>query len=299
MSEVLSFDGRVAIVTGAGRGLGRVHALSLAERGAQVVVNDLGPSDDGSTPAAQSVADEIVAAGGEAVANTESVATPEGGQAIVDTALNAFGRVDIVVNNAGILRDKTFHNLAPEDIRSVIDVHLLGAFWVTQPAFALMRQQGYGRIVMTTSAAGLFGNFGQTNYAAAKAGLVGLARALAQEGRKRGVNVNVFAPIARTRMTDELLGSAKELLAPELASPAAIWLCHEECPVTGHIISSFGGRVASVFVGVSEGVILQDPRPEDVRDSFEAIQARGEFVVPRTTTQELRLLLDAKGVALT
>ena len=295
MTEQLTFDGRVAIVTGAGRGLGRVHALAFASRGAKVVINDIGPSDDGRTTAAEAVAAEINDAGGDAVVSSDSVTTPEGGEAIVATALDAFGRVDVLVNNAGILRDKAFHNLEPDDVRAVIDVHLLGAFWVTQPAFRHMREQGYGRVVMTTSAAGLFGNFGQTNYAAAKAGLIGLARSLAHEGRKKGVLVNVFAPIARTRMTDELLGPARELLAPELASPAAIWLASEACSLTGQIISSFGGRFATAFVGVSEGVVLDEPTPEAVCEAAELINRVGDFVVPRTTTQELRLLLDAKA----
>lgn len=296
MPATLSFDGRVAIVTGAGRGLGRVHALTLAERGARVVVNDLGPSDDGTGSAAQSVADEITAAGGEAIASTASVATPEGGQDIVRAATDGFGRVDILINNAGFLRDRSFHNITPEEIRSVIDVHLVGAFWVTQPAYALMREQGFGRIVMTTSGAGLFGNFGQTNYAAAKAGLVGLARALAHEGRKHGVTVNVFAPIARTRMTDDLLGPAKELLAPELASPAAIWLCHESCTTSGQIVSSFGGRVSTIFFGVTQGCVLDDPTPEGVGEAYDQIRETSGFVVPRHPTQELNLLLDAKGI---
>ena len=181
----LGYDGKVAIITGAGGGLGRQHALLLAGRGALVVVNDLGGSIDGtgeSTSAAERVVEEIRAAGGEAVADHNSVATPEGGAAIVQTAVDSFGRVDIVVNNAGILRDKSFNNMGPDLLGPVLDVHLAGAFYVTQPAWLHMREQGYGRIVSTSSAAGIFGNFGQTNYGAAKMGLVGFSRVLAVEG---------------------------------------------------------------------------------------------------------------------
>ena len=189
----LRFDGRVAIITGAGGGLGCSHALELARRGAQILVNDLGGALDGSgssMSAADRVVDEIAAFGGTAAPNHDSVATPEGGQAIVQAALDAFGRVDIVINNAGILRDKAFHKMDNTMIDAVIDVHLKGAFYVSQPAFRLMREQGYGRIVNTTSASGLFGNFGQANYGAAKAGLAGLTRVLALEGAGRGINVN-------------------------------------------------------------------------------------------------------------
>jgi NAD(P)-dependent dehydrogenase (short-subunit alcohol dehydrogenase family) len=182
----LGYDGKVAIITGAGGGLGRQHALLMAKRGALIVVNDLGGSVDGTganASAAQKVVDEIKAAGGEAVADHNSVATPEGGEAIVQTAIDTFGRVDIVINNAGILRDKAFHNMEPDLLNPVLDVHLKGAFYVTKPAFVRMREQGYGRIVSTSSAAGVFGNFGQTNYGAAKMGLVGFTRVLGVEGQ--------------------------------------------------------------------------------------------------------------------
>jgi NAD(P)-dependent dehydrogenase (short-subunit alcohol dehydrogenase family) len=189
----LGYDGKVAIITGAGGGLGRQHALLLAKRGALVVVNDLGGSIDGSgtdASAAQKVVDEIKAAGGEAVADHNSVATPEGGAAIVKTAVDAYGKVDIVINNAGILRDKSFHNMTPDLMNPVFDVHLKGAFHVTQPAYLIMREQGYGRIISTSSAAGIFGNFGQTNYGAAKMGLVGFTRVLAVEGAKFNIKAN-------------------------------------------------------------------------------------------------------------
>src|SRR5687768_5519579 len=191
----LTFDGKVAIVTGAGGGLGRAHALELARRGALVVVNDLGGSVDGtgsSESAAQKVVDEIRAAGGEAIPNFDTVSTPEGGEAIVRAAVDAFGRVDILINNAGILRDKSFANLTADLVEPVLDVHLKGAFFVTRPAWVHMREQGYGRIVNTSSASGIFGNFGQANYGAAKMGLIGLARVLAQEGAKYNIKVNAI-----------------------------------------------------------------------------------------------------------
>ena len=204
----MRFDGRVCIITGAGGGLGRSHALELARRGGKILVNDLGGSVNGtgaSSSAAQRVVDEITSFGGQAVANHDSVATPEGGQAIVQAALAAFGRVDVLVNNAGILRDKAFHKMDHAMIDAVVDVHLKGALYVSQPAFRLMRGQGYGRIINTSSASGLFGNFGQANYGAAKAGLAGLTRVLALEGAGHGITVNAIAPIASTRMTADLL----------------------------------------------------------------------------------------------
>src|SRR3954464_9082500 len=236
----LGFDGKVAIITGAGGGLGRSHALDLARRGALIVVNALGGSTDRAghaEAAAQKVVDEVKAAGGEAVANYDSVATPEGGANIVKTAMDAFGRIDIIINNAGILRDASFKNMTPDQLNPVLDVHLRGAFYVTQPAWQLMRDQGYGRIVNTSSAAGIFGNFGQTNYGAAKMGIVGLTRVLAQEGAKNNIKVNAIAPVARTRMTEELLGPIAEKLGPEYITPVVTYLAHEDCPVTGEIYS--------------------------------------------------------------
>ena len=218
----LGFDGKVAIITGAGGGLGRQHALLMAKRGALIVVNDLGGAVDGTGSdkgAAQHVVDEIKAAGGEAVANTDSVATPEGGAAIVQSAVDAFGKVDIVINNAGILRDKAFHNMDADLFDPVFAVHLKGAFNVTQPAWKIMREQGYGRIVSTSSAAGIFGNFGQANYGAAKMGLVGFTNVLAVEGAKFNIKANAIAPLALTRMTEDILGGLGEKLQPELISP--------------------------------------------------------------------------------
>ncbi|MEY3093257.1 MAG: hypothetical protein RIU67_2040, partial [Actinomycetota bacterium] len=245
----LGYDGKVAIITGAGGGLGRQHALLMASRGALIVVNDLGGSVDGtgaSTTAAQKVVDEIKALGGEAVADTNSVATPEGGEAIVKTAIDTFGRVDIVVNNAGILRDKAFHNMEPDLLNPVLDVHLKGAFYVTKPAFVKMREQGYGRIISTSSAAGVFGNFGQTNYGAAKMGLVGFTRVLAVEGARNNIKANAIAPLALTRMTENIMGGLADKLDPGLVSPLVAFLAHEDCPVSGQTFSVGGGRVAHV-----------------------------------------------------
>src|SRR5919106_7002008 len=217
----LSFDGRVAIITGAGGGLGREHALLLASRGAQVVINDLGGSvsgEGGDEGPAHTTAKEIEDLGGVAVADTNSVATPEGGEAIVKPAVDAFGKVDVVINNAGILRDKTFHNMTPELLNPVLDVHLKGAFHVTRPAWIKMRENGYGRVVNTASSAGVLGNFGQSNYGAAKMGLVGLTRVLAQEGAKYNIKCNAIAPVAKTRMTEDILGAMADRLEANLVS---------------------------------------------------------------------------------
>src|SRR6266545_3071699 len=234
MSRELRFDGRVAIVTGAGNGLGRSHALLLASRGAKVVVNDLGGGMRGEgkgQSAADRVVEEIAAAGGSAVADYHSV---EDGEAIVRRALDAFGRVDILVNNAGILRDVSFAKMTAEDWDLVYRVHVLGAFRVTHAAWPHMRDQKYGRIVMTASAAGIYGNFGQANYSMAKLGLVGFAGTLAIEGRKHDVHVNTIAPIAGSRLTETVLPrELVDALRPEYVSPLLVWLCHESCQETG------------------------------------------------------------------
>jgi NAD(P)-dependent dehydrogenase (short-subunit alcohol dehydrogenase family) len=290
----LGFDGKVAIITGAGGGLGRSHALELARRGALIVVNDLGGSIDGTgsgTTAAQAVVDEIKAAGGEAVPNYDSVATPDGGKAIVQTALDAFGRVDIIINNAGILRDSSFKNMDADKVGAVLDVHLRGAFNVTQPAWEHMRHQNYGRIVNTSSGAGVFGNFGQTNYGAAKMGLVGLTRVLAVEGAKNNIKANAIAPVAKTRMTEDLLGPVADKLEPELVTPLVAFLAHEECPVTGQLYTLGGGRVARVFIGVTPGI--SDPKltVEAVRDRFDEINDLEGFEVPANLNEELAIAL--------
>jgi NAD(P)-dependent dehydrogenase (short-subunit alcohol dehydrogenase family) len=295
----LGYDGKVAVITGAGGGLGRSHALELAKRGALVVVNDLGGSVDGqggSHTAAQQVVDEIKAAGGEAVANYDSVATAEGGKAIIQTALDTFERIDIVINNAGILRDAAFKNMTPELLEPVIDVHLKGAFYVTQAAWQHMRDQNYGRIVNTSSAAGIFGNFGQTNYGAAKAGLVGFTRVLAVEGAKNNIKANAIAPVAKTRMTEELLGAMADKLDPEFITPVVAWLAHEDVPVSGEVYSCGGGHVARIFTGVTQGwTDTESLTVEDIRDHFDEIRNEDGYAVPANLTEELMGTLKALG----
>lgn len=290
----LSFENRVAVITGAGGGLGREHALLLASRGAQIVVNDLGGAVDGSGgdlgPAAKTAA-EINDLGGVAVADGNSVSTMEGGAGIIKTAVDAFGRVDIVINNAGILRDKSFHNMDEAMIDAVLAVHLKGAFNVTKAAWPIMREQSYGRIVNTSSNSGILGNFGQANYGAAKMGLVGLTRVLAAEGAKANIKVNALAPIARTRMTEELLGGLAEKLDPKLVSPIVAWLVHEDCPVTGEIYSAAGGRIARFFIGLTEGYYNPELTLEDVRDHFTEIRSEEGYIVPAGPGDELKALL--------
>jgi NAD(P)-dependent dehydrogenase (short-subunit alcohol dehydrogenase family) len=291
----IGFDGKVAIITGAGGGLGRQHALLLAERGARIVVNDIGGSVSGEGSdkgPAEATASEIRDRGGEAVADTHSVSTPEGGEAIVQTALDAFGRVDIVINNAGILRDKSFQNMTPDLLEPVLDVHLKGAFYVTRPAWLAMREQNYGRIVCTSSAAGILGNFGQSNYGAAKMGLVGLTRVLAIEGAKYNIKANAIAPLARTRMTEELLGPLADRLDPELVSPLVAWLAHEDVPVSGEIFTVGGGRVARFFVGMTRGYCNPKLTVEEVRDHFSEIRDEAGYTTPGGLPDELRAVLE-------
>jgi NAD(P)-dependent dehydrogenase (short-subunit alcohol dehydrogenase family) len=292
----LTFDGDVAIVTGAGRGLGRCHALELARRGARVVVNDLGGDVDGggrgATPAEQ-VVEEIRRAGGEAVANHDNVAAADGGERIVEQALDEFGGLAILVNNAGILRDKAFHNLTPDLVEPVLRVHLSGAFNVTVPAWRHLRASGYGRVVNTTSASGLFGNFGQANYGAAKAGLVGLTRSLAVEGRKVGVSVNAISPMASTRMTQDLLGENGDLLAPEQVSPVVAYLCHRDCSISGQVLSVGGGHVSAVVTSVSQGITERDLSAESVRDRLDEIFDLDGAIVPRHIGDELKMFVEA------
>jgi NAD(P)-dependent dehydrogenase (short-subunit alcohol dehydrogenase family) len=298
MTDIV-YDGKVAIVTGAGGGLGRSHALTLAERGARVVVNDLGGSTDGSgagSAMADQVVKEIVAAGGEAVANYDSVSTPEGGESIVQTALDAFGTVDIVVNNAGILRDKSFAKIEPADFDILIDVHLRGAFHVSQPAFKVMKANGFGRFVHTTSGAGLFGNFGQGNYAAAKTGLIGLSNVIAVEGAKANITSNVIAPIAKSRLTADLLGAMADGLHPELVTPLVAYLVSPQCDITHEIYTVGGGRVARVFVGLTPGWFAGKGNfftPEDVADNIEQIRDASEFVIPGSVMEETMALMQA------
>ncbi|MHA6758273.1 SDR family NAD(P)-dependent oxidoreductase [Streptacidiphilus sp. PAMC 29251] len=292
----LNFAGDVALVTGAGRGIGRAHALELARRGARVVVNDVGGGLDGAAGAddpAGAVVAEITAAGGQAVANHDSVATPEGGAAMVAQTVEAFGRIDIVVNNAGILRDKSFGKLTAALVDPVIDVHLRGAFHVLIPAWQHMKEQGYGRIVNTSSGSGLFGNFGQANYGAAKAGLVGLTRVLAVEGRKVGIRANVIAPAAFTRMTEELLGAKGDLLSPESIAPVVAFLASRDCDLNGQILSVGGGHVAAVQITETRGITESGLTAESVRDRLgEIFDTEGAFT-PTHLGEELKELVAA------
>jgi NAD(P)-dependent dehydrogenase (short-subunit alcohol dehydrogenase family) len=277
----IDYDGRVAIVTGAGGGLGRSHALLLASRGAKVVVNDLGGARDGSgggSEMADAVVAEIREAGGDAVADYAGVHTWEGGRSIVDTALEAFGRVDVVVNNAGILRDTSFAKLTEDQLDLVLKVHLYGGFHVTHAAWEHLRGQGYGRVINTTSGSGLYGNFGQANYSAAKLGLVGLTRTLAIEGRKYGITANVIAPIAASRMTEDVMPpQLLERLEPHHVSPLVAYLASETCTETGRIYSVGGGYMARVAILEGEGATFDDvPTPEDVAAAWDRIDRVGD-----------------------
>ncbi|TLH50763.1 KR domain-containing protein [Mycolicibacterium neoaurum] len=279
---MLNFDGRVVVVTGAGGGLGRCHALEFGRRGAHVVVNDVGASVDGtgaSTSAAQAVVDEITAAGGSAVANTDSVATEDGGKAIIGSATDAFGRVDVLINNAGILRDAAFKNMTAEQVDAVLDVHLRGAFNVTRAAWPVFREQDYGRIVMTTSGSGLFGTFGQSNYGAAKTGLVGLMNVLAIEGQRNNIRVNAISPIAKTRMTENTMTELVKDLAPEDVTPVVVYLAHESCERTANIYRVGGKHVSRVFIAETAGADLQAQTAEAFAANIDAIDDAGSFTI--------------------
>lgn len=251
-----SFGSKVVVVTGAGRGLGRSHAIEFARRGARVVVNDLGGAVDGtgSGTTAQTVVDEIRGLGGEACANTDSVTTREGAAAIIHTAVENYGRVDILVNNAGILRDKTFTNVSIENFREVLDVHLMGSVLVTKAAWPIMRENNWGRVVFTSSGSGIFGHFGQSNYASAKMGLIGLMNVLALEGASKGIRVNALAPGAITRMTESLHDTSRRG-RPEQVSPAVLYLCSEQAP-QGVILQAADGRFSRIRLDVGEAVDL-------------------------------------------
>ncbi|GGB91997.1 short-chain dehydrogenase [Novosphingobium endophyticum] len=274
----MRFDGRVAVITGAGRGLGRAYALLLAARGARVVVNDLGGAIRGDRPdtsVAQGVVDEIVAAGGQAIANADSVATPEGGRAIIQAALDTWGRVDVLIHNAGNVRYGSIRELSAQDLRAVLDVHLLGAFHVVQPAFGLMCDAGYGRIVLTSSVGGLYGNERCVNYGMSKSAMLGLGNIAALEGEAFGVKCNTIVPGALTRMAEGLDTSQYPPMEPELVAPVVGWLAHESCPVTGETIASMAGRVARMFVAETRGVYRPRWTIEEVAAANEAIHDKG------------------------
>ena len=266
---MITFDEQVAIVTGAGQGLGRSHALALAARGARVVVNDLGGSRDGSgssSAAAEAVVAEIDGAGGEAIANGADVTDPAAVATMVEDAMTPWGRVDILVNNAGILRDKSFPNMYLEDFALVLAVHLNGTAVSTKAVWGPMREAGYGRIVVTTSSSGLYGNFGQANYGAAKLGVVGLMNTLAIEGAKYDVKINALAPVAHTRMTDELLpDEAKALLKPEEVTPGVLFLVSKDAP-SGMILTAGAGGYAAARIYETDGIWLREDQrtPEDI-----------------------------------
>jgi NAD(P)-dependent dehydrogenase (short-subunit alcohol dehydrogenase family) len=283
----IDFKGRVAIVTGAGGGLGRLHALALARRGARVVVNDLGGARDGSgasKSAAASVVAEIVAAGGEAIANGASVTDVEAVNAMVAQAMDAWGRVDVLVNNAGILRDKSFAKMTLDDFRLVVDVHLMGAVHCTQAVWPIMTAQKYGRIVMTTSSSGLYGNFGQANYGAAKMALVGLMQTLAIEGAKHDIRVNCLAPTAATRMTQDLLPPAVlEALRPEAVVPAMLVLAAADAP-TRTILCAGAGSVEAAHITLTPGqwIGLGDEAPERLAAHLSGVTEREGSTVPES-----------------
>ena len=304
MSE-LRFDDRVAVVTGAGRGLGRQYALLLAERGARVVVNDLGGSvtgDGAGGNPANDTAQEIGDKGGDAIADTNSVATPDGGQAIIDTALDTWGRIDILVNNAGTVSDADFDDMTEKLLSPLVDVHLKGAFFTTRPAWKAMRQQNFGRIVNTSSAAGILGAPRMTNYGAAKTAIIGLTRVLAAEAAGLDIKVNAIVPVAATRMLDYSMGSAaavdnpeaEELmrpfldrLDPALVAPVVAYLAHADCPVSGEIYTVGGGQVSRFFIGRTKGYYNPSLTVEDVGAHFEQIRDPAEHTIPAGPADEM------------
>jgi NAD(P)-dependent dehydrogenase (short-subunit alcohol dehydrogenase family) len=314
----LRFEEQVAVITGAGGGLGKQYALLLAARGARIVVNDTGGSVTGDGSNAESatvVAEEIRQQGGQAVADSHSVASPEGGMAIIDTALRTWGRVDIVINNAGIVRDAPFEAMTPDRLEPLLDVHLKGAFYVTRPAWTVMREQRYGRIVNTCSAAGILGAQGMSNYGAAKTGLIGFTRVLAAEGGGHDIKVNAIAPIAYTRMLahsldtaekpddasaqavsddataravlNDLVGQYLRKLDPALVAPVVAFLTHQDCPVSGEIYTVGAGHVARFFIGRTKGFYSPALSVEDVRDHLEEIRDEAGYTVPGGPADEM------------
>ncbi|WP_066819312.1 SDR family NAD(P)-dependent oxidoreductase [Sphingomonas mali] len=280
----ISLEGKVAIVTGAGGGLGRSHALALAARGARVLVNDFGGRRDGREPSnavAQRVADEIAALGGDAIASGADVSSVDQVAEMVDLAIARWGRVDILVNNAGILRDRTFAKAELDDFRTVLEVHLMGSVHCTKAVWEPMRQQGYGRIVFTSSSSGLYGNFGQSSYAAAKMALVGLMNTLRLEGEKHGIRVNCLSPSASTRMTDDIMESEQlALLGPERVSPAVVALCAEGAP-NGMILCAGGGSFERAYVTLTRGIRLGDGEcAEQILAQLDRISDRTGEMIP-------------------
>jgi NAD(P)-dependent dehydrogenase (short-subunit alcohol dehydrogenase family) len=303
------FDEQIAVITGAGGGLGKQYALLLASRGARIVVNDTGASvtgDGSNTGAADAAAAEIRDLGGQAVADSHSVASPDGGQAIIDAALNTWGRVDILINNAGIVRDAPFEEMTADRLEPLLDVHLRGAFYVTRPAWKVMREQGYGRILNTCSAAGILGANGMSNYGSAKTGLIGLTRVLAAEAGSENIKINAIAPIAYTRMLahsvdgveqpddpsaqavlDDLVSQYLQKLDPALVAPVAAFLTHPDCPVSGEIYTVGAGHVSRFFIGRTKGFYSPTLSIEDVRDHLDTIRDEAGYTVPGGTADEM------------
>jgi NAD(P)-dependent dehydrogenase (short-subunit alcohol dehydrogenase family) len=299
----ISFDNRVAIVTGAGTGLGRSHALALAKRGVKVVVNDLGGSVSGegaSSEAAEKVVEEIKAAGGEAIANGASVTDPDAVGAMVDQALSAFGKVDILVNNAGVLRDKSFSKMSLDDFRFVLDVHLMGSVICTKAVWDHMREREFGRIVMTSSSSGIYGNFGQSNYGAAKMGLVGLMNVLHIEGRAKGIHVNTLAPTAATRMTEGLIpDNIFKLMTPESVTAALLYLCADEAPQR-LILAAGAGGYAATRITETDGIYLSEGEqtPEAIAERMDQLLDReGEEMLEEGSGQTMKFVQKAMAAA--
>lgn len=275
------FDGRVAVITGGGRGLGRSYALLLAGLGAKVVVNDPGGAmsgDAGDPGVAQELVDEIRAAGGEAVANTDSVATEQGGKAIIEAALDSYGRIDALIHNAGNVRYGTLSEISHEDFRAVVDVHLMGAFNVVRPAFPLMCAQEYGRIVLTSSIGGIYGNNRCVNYGVAKSGMIGLNNIAALEGENCNVKSNIIVPSAVTRMAEGIDISQYPPMEPELVAPVVGWLAHEDCNITGEMIASIAGRIARCFIAETRGVYRPSWTIEQVGEAMAQVHDKGEVL---------------------
>ena len=308
---MIDFDGQVAIVTGAGRGLGRLYALDLARRGAAVVVNDLGGTmrgDGSDTAVADQVVDEITKAGGRAVASYDSVDSPEGGRAIVDSAVEHFGRLDAVVSNAGIFNSIPFEQLSPDEWRHMLQVHLDGGFYLSQPAYAVMKEQEYGRFVFISSSAGNFGQPMEAHYAAAKTGLVGLSNVIAIEGAAHGISSNTVLPTGFSRMVTETVGDEKFLaesgfmraIHPELVVPLVTYLASRNCAFTHRNYSACAGRYARVFVGLGDGWLADadsDPSAEDIETHLDDVSSIEKFIVPDSIVDEVLQVCDRRGIS--
>tara|TARA_Y100001937_G_scaffold117286_1_gene170364 strand:+ start:464 stop:1369 length:906 start_codon:yes stop_codon:yes gene_type:complete len=293
----VNFENKTVVVTGAGNGLGKAYALEFANRGANVVVNDIGGSVNGEgseNAPADVVVKEIIDNGGSAVANYDSVATKSGGESIIQSALTEFGGIHAVVNNAGILRDKSFAKMEEEDLNAIIDVHLKGTFFVCQPAFVQMKEQGFGRFVNVSSPSGLFGNFGQLNYGAAKMGIVGLTNVLAIEGAKYNIKANVIAPNAATRMTESLFGEdMANMLTVDNITPLVVFLASEQCDITHEIFSAGGGRFSRVGISTDVGYFNSNASAEDIQENIEKIRDLSNSIYPTSLADELPLFTEA------